>query len=194
MADRVWEVATVWLGKPLLVKMSDNETGYLNVLMQKDARRTKPFYAKYDPGNGEKQKTLNGSSSATAEEAACKLAYFLAGHGGSLPPKQSRTPRRPSVVRLAHASPAHICFSLSPTCARRGPAQEVKAEKMAKKAQKEERRAITVQNKIARLAARATPLSAVPKNVGNLPVVAAIPIEGPCNLIPVLQTIGHQLD
>ena len=114
MADS--EVAVVWLGKPLLIKMSNNETGYLNVLMQKDARRTKPFYAKYDPGNGEKQKTLNGSSSATAEEAACKLAYFLAGHGGSLPPKQSRTPRRPSVVRLAHASPAHICFSLSPTC------------------------------------------------------------------------------
>eukprot|EP00966_Prymnesium_polylepis_P060901 1412592-Prymnesium_polylepis.1 len=61
--------------------------------MQKDAKRKKPFYAKFDPGNGEKQKTLNGSGSSTAEEAACKLAYYLAGHAGELPPKEARNPR-----------------------------------------------------------------------------------------------------
>ena len=86
------------LGKPVLVKLSDNATGFLNVLKQADANRTKPFYAKFDLGDGSKQKTLNGSTSATAEEAACKLAYFLAGHAGELPPVQKTAGRRTSEV------------------------------------------------------------------------------------------------
>ena len=89
------EQAHVWEGKPLLVKLSEsNQTGFLNVLMQKDTNRKKPFYAKYDPGDGSKQKTVNGSSSSTALEAACKLAYFLAGHEGPPKAKGIRRPRR----------------------------------------------------------------------------------------------------
>ena len=92
------EVAMIWEGRPVAVKLSDNETGYLNVLMQKDSNRKKPYYAKFDPGDGSKQKTLNGSSSTTAQEAACKLAYFLAGHAGPAQPRAIRAPRRSKEV------------------------------------------------------------------------------------------------
>ena len=93
------EIAVIWQDKPVLVKLADNETGYLNILKQNDAKRSKPYYAKFsDLGDGCKQKMLNGSSSATAEEAACKLAFFLAGHAGELPPKKSTLPRRSSEV------------------------------------------------------------------------------------------------
>ena len=88
----------VYLGKPVLVKTANNETGYLNVLKQKDAKRKKPYYAKFDPGDGSKQKFLNGSSSATAKDAAMKLAYFMAGHAEELPPVEVRGFRRPSEV------------------------------------------------------------------------------------------------
>ena len=92
------EVAVIWEGAPVVVKLSDNETGFLNVLKQKDSNRKKPYYAKYDPGDGTKQKTLNGSSSTTAQEAACKLAYFLAGHAGPAKAKEPRMPRRSKEV------------------------------------------------------------------------------------------------
>ena len=93
------EIAVLWNGVPVKVLMSSkNETGYHNIHHQKDAKRSKPFYAKFDPGDGSKQKTLNGSSSATAEEAACKLAYFMAGHDAILPPKEPRMPRKSSEV------------------------------------------------------------------------------------------------
>ena len=94
----VMEAAVVYRGKPVLLKRADNETGYLNVLKQTDGKRRKPYYAKFDRGDGSKQKFLNGSSSETAEEAAMKLAYFLAGHDGELPPVDHHLGRRPSEV------------------------------------------------------------------------------------------------
>ena len=109
------EIAVIWQDKPVLVKLADNETGYLNILKQNDAKRSKPYYAKFsDPGD-DKQKMLNGSSSTTAEEAACKLAFFLAGHAGELPPKKSTLPRRSSEVSLpmiclqCSHSLSHLC-------------------------------------------------------------------------------------
>ena len=66
-----------WRNRVMRLKTSDNETGYLNVLKQKDAGRKKPYYAKFLPPGERKQRTLPGSSSETAWEAAAKLAFHL---------------------------------------------------------------------------------------------------------------------
>ena len=62
-----------WCNRVMRLKTSDNETGYLNVLKQKDAGREKPCYAKFLPPGERKQRTLPGSSSETAWEAAAAL-------------------------------------------------------------------------------------------------------------------------
>ena len=176
-------IAVIYENTPVMVKLADNETGYLNILKQNDVKRSKPYYAKFsDPGDGNKQKTLNGSSSATAEEAACKLAYFLAGHAGELPPKKSNLPRRSSEVCL----PA-ICLQYSHSlshltvCARIA-AQEVKAERLAKREARELEREGKRQAKIQRLqqrsAGRACSSLAL-HSACNLPFAVAVPFGSP---------------
>ena len=75
-----------------------SETGFLNVLRQGDRKRKKPYYAKFLPDGEKKQRALPGSSSATAWEAAAKLAYYLETQA-ELPAKEARAPRRSSEVR-----------------------------------------------------------------------------------------------
>ena len=86
-----------WRNRVMKLKTSDNETGFLNVLKQKDAGRKKPYYAKFLPPGETKQRTLPGSSSATAWEAAAKLAFHLETQA-ELPAKEPRGPRRSSEV------------------------------------------------------------------------------------------------
>ena len=55
---------------------ADNAFGFLDICHQNDRKRTKPFYAKFTPDGEKKQVRLPQSNSATAEEAACKLAIY----------------------------------------------------------------------------------------------------------------------
>ena len=73
--------ACIYLDKAVLVKFSSNETGFYDVYMQKDRKRRKLYYAKFVPEGETQQRFLPGSSSATAWEAACKLAYYEATKG-----------------------------------------------------------------------------------------------------------------
>jgi hypothetical protein len=171
-------IAVVYLGKPVLVETSDNETGFKNVLKQKDANRKKPYYAKYDPGDGSKQKFLNGSASETAKDAALKLAHFLGGHAGELPPKEVRAHRRPSEVSACRfACPAcDVClFSMPCACG----AQVVEAEKQAKRQRREQKRFESRQKQLERLT---TPISALKTNLNALPRAFAVPVASPCPL------------
>jgi hypothetical protein len=96
------ETAAIWERRVVVMKLSDeSDTGFLNVLQQKDATRKKPFYAKFLPAGEKQQRMLPGSSSATAWEAAAKLAFHMAGFGGDLVEKKERLePRRSSKVCL----------------------------------------------------------------------------------------------
>ena len=68
----------IWNGVPVLVTLSDESTtGFLNVLKQPGGRK-KPYYVKFKPDGEKRQRTLPGSSSSTAWEAACKYGYYLA--------------------------------------------------------------------------------------------------------------------
>lgn len=88
--------AGVWLNEPVTLELSSSGTGYKHVCQQNDRNRVKPFYAKITPDGGGKQRTLPGSNSATAREAACKLAYFRI--YGDLPAVQPRKKRRTKQV------------------------------------------------------------------------------------------------
>ena len=88
-----------WRNRVMKLKTSDNETGFLNVLKQKDAGRKKPYYAKFLPPGETKQRTLPGSSSETAWEAAAKLAFHLEAQL-ELPSKEVRAPYRSSEVSM----------------------------------------------------------------------------------------------
>ena len=91
--------AVVWGGRAVLLTLSDaSATGYLNVLKQPGNRR-KPYYAKFKPDGETGQRTLPGSSSATAWEAAAKLAYYSA-LKDELPDKEVRGRRRTAQVRF----------------------------------------------------------------------------------------------
>ena len=59
-----------WRNRVMKLKTADNGTGFHNVLKQDDAKRNKPYYAKYLPPGETKQRTLPGSSSAAAWEVA----------------------------------------------------------------------------------------------------------------------------
>ena len=64
--------AAIWKGVPVLVTLSDESaTGFLNVLKQ-PGNRKKPFYVKFKVEGEKWQRTLPGSPSASAWEAACK--------------------------------------------------------------------------------------------------------------------------
>ena len=91
--------AAVWNNRILPLKTSDSATGYLNVLKQGGGKRKKPFYAKYVPEGESKQRTLPGSTSATAWEAAAKLAFHMETQA-ELPPTKARMPRRSSEVSM----------------------------------------------------------------------------------------------
>ena len=102
------ETAAIWQRRVVDMKLStDSETGFHNVLKQHDANRKKPYYAKFLPAGEKKQRTLPGSSSALAWEAAAKLAFFEAGFAGEL----SKTMERLSVRRSREVCPT---LSLSP--------------------------------------------------------------------------------
>ena len=91
------ETVVRWGGRVLVLQRADNETGFLNVNKQKDRNRKKPYYAKYKPHGEASQRTLTDSYSATAWEAAAKLAYHLEVQQ-QLPAKEVRAPRRSSEV------------------------------------------------------------------------------------------------
>ena len=98
----------MWKGRAVIVTTSDeSSTGFLNVLKQ-PGNRKKPYYAKFQPAPGEKQRYLPGSNSATAWEAACKLGYYEATLE-ELPPVIPLTrPRRTSEVSELPASHMHM--------------------------------------------------------------------------------------
>ena len=65
----------VWNGRAVLVTLSnESTTGFLNVLKQPGGRK-KPYCVKFKLDGEKRQRTLPGSSSATAWEAACKYGY-----------------------------------------------------------------------------------------------------------------------
>ena len=88
-----------WRSRVVKLKTADTATGFQNILKQADRKRKKPFYAKYLPPDEKDQRSLPGSSSATAWEAAAKLAFHLETQA-KLPAKEPRGPRRSSEVSM----------------------------------------------------------------------------------------------
>ena len=100
--------AGVWLDVPVTLELSSSGTGYKHVCMQKDRNRVKPFYAKFTPVGGGKQRTLADSNSATAQEAACKLAYFrIYGVLSDVKPRKKRRTKQVCSPRVGARSPSH---------------------------------------------------------------------------------------
>ena len=98
-SNGVWFRAGIWNDKPVALRMSSSSsTGYENVIMQGGKKRSRPFVAKFKPVGEKFQRHLPGSNSATAEEAAAKLAYYHE-YGSELPPPAARQPRRRPEVR-----------------------------------------------------------------------------------------------
>ena len=62
-------------------------------MLKQGGKRKKPYYVKFKVDGPEKQRTLAGSGSATAYEAACKYAYYVATEP-ELKPKEPRATRR----------------------------------------------------------------------------------------------------
>ena len=101
--------ATVWKGKPVLLKLSDDsESGFHNVCKGRTNSKGTSWYAKFVPKGEKKQRSLPGSCFKNPEEAAAELAYFLAGHRGQLGPKECRATRRDAEVWL------HLCALTAP--------------------------------------------------------------------------------
>ena len=168
-----------WGGRVLVLQRADNETGFLNVNKQKDRNRKKPYYAKYKPHGEASQRTLTDSYSATAWEAAAKLAYHLEVQQ-QLPAKAVRASRRSSEVsrpRRPIGAPAALPI------VRRCP-QEVQLEKEEKKAKKQATLA-------AKLALRnvenmpVQPVFTVPAGLSGAPVVTAVPFGSPVPMQPM---------
>ena len=87
----------IWNGRAVMVTLSEeSSTGFLNVLKQ-PGRRKKPYYVKFKPDGEKRQRTLPGSSSASAWEAACKYGYYLTTKA-ELPEIETRNTRRSSEV------------------------------------------------------------------------------------------------
>ena len=95
-----WFRAGIWNDKPVALRMSSaSTTGYENVIRQGGSKkRNNPFCAKFKPVGEKVQRHLPGSNSATAEEAAAKLAYHHE-YRSELPPPAARKPRRRPEVR-----------------------------------------------------------------------------------------------
>jgi hypothetical protein len=129
------ERAAVWNGRPVELEPSaESATGYLNVCYQ--AGRSKPFYAKAKVDEG-KPRTIPGTNSTTAWEAAAKYAYFKAFWEGPLPEKQVRSKRSSSEVS-ARPSPAPQPALISRAACL---SQEMSIKHEAKKAKREARQA-----------------------------------------------------
>ena len=174
----------IWNGVPVLVTLSDESTtGFLNVLKQPGGRK-KPYYVKFKPDGEKRQRTLPGSSSSTAWEAACKYGYYLATKT-ELSETETRNPRRSSEVSCCRpvCSSPHSCLML---CACRA-SQEIEAEKEAKRAEKEAKRAEKLAKRKANLTAENTP---------PLATVTAARVDGcvdglPCAIaMPMLTPVG----
>ena len=162
------------------LKTSDNETGYLNVLKQKDAGRKKPYYAKFLPPGERKQRTLPGSSSETAWEAAAKLAFHLEAQL-ELPAKEIRGLRRPNEVScLSLPSPfERSVFSPCGSCV-----QECRLERLENAAKKQ----ASVARKLAATNAENVPVQPVffvQTGLMGAPVCAAMPLGSPMPMQPI---------
>ena len=130
MAD-LGSQACIYRDMAVLVKFSSNETSFYDVYKQKDRDRRKPFYAKLVREGAKAQRFLPGSSSETAWEAACKLAYYQATKE-QLPAVLSNDKKR----RPTEVCPLHVaCRAARLICDARAP-QEVQQEKAEKKAKK----------------------------------------------------------
>ena len=100
--------AVVWKGKPVVLKLSDDsESGFLNVCKGRTNSKGTTYYAKFTPEGEKGQRTLPGSTFKNPQDSAAELAYFLAGHRGSLGLKEVRNPRRDSEVL-----PPVLCYVL----------------------------------------------------------------------------------
>ena len=89
----------IWNGMCLNLKLGDNEAGYDCVIKQKDRNRKKPYIVKFTVDGEKGQRTLHGSSSAQAWEAAAKWAAFKAS-GAVQQQKEFHQTRRSSEVSL----------------------------------------------------------------------------------------------
>ena len=133
--------AAVWNGKLVELEPSEeSSTGYLNVCYQ--AGRSKPFYAKAKVDD-DKPRTIPGTYSRTAWEAAAKYAYFKAFWVGPLPEKQQRAKRtspevsaRPTPASSRSAFTCVACLSQEMTIKH----EEKKAKKVARQAAKAAKR------------------------------------------------------
>ena len=97
-SNGVWFRAGIWKGKPVALRMSSS-TGFENVIVQGGSKkRNRPYVAKFKRVGEKTQRHLPDSNSATAEEAAAKLAYYHE-YGSELPPPAARQPRRSPEVR-----------------------------------------------------------------------------------------------
>ena len=92
----------MWNGRAVLVTLSEeSETGFLNVLKQPGGRK-KPFYVKFKPDGEKRQRTLPGSSSASAWEAACKCGYtnYQPAPAAESEPHPARRAHEPALLRM----------------------------------------------------------------------------------------------
>lgn len=173
--------ACLYRDMAVLVKFSSNETGFYDVYEQKDRKRRKPYYAKFVPAGEKQQRFLPGSSSETAWEAACKLAYYEATKEQLPAVIKNDRPRKTSEVRLARSTCCHPFSSHRAVCS--ACPQEVRQEKLEKQAKKQATLA-------AKLASRnvenmpVQPVYPVPTGLSNRPVVAAMPLS-PARMQPM---------
>ena len=89
-----------WKGQAVLLQMSiDANSGFKNVNKLRTNKNGDPvWYAKLSVDGEKGQRMLPGSCSTNPVHSAAELAYFLAGHRGSLENTQPRNTRRTSEV------------------------------------------------------------------------------------------------
>jgi hypothetical protein len=170
--------AFIYRDKAVLVKFSSNETGFSDVCKQKDRDRRKPYYAKFVPEGETQQRFLPGSSSATAWEAACKLAYY-----------EATKEQLPAVIpndkkhRTTEVCPLHVVGRTAPHCDARAP-QEVQQEKADKKAKKAAELAAKLASKNVENVP-VQPVFSVPTGLSSAPVWPAVPLGSPLPMQPM---------
>ena len=96
--------------------------------------RKNPFYAKFLPPGEKKQRMLPGSTSATAEGAAIKLAWYVATQQELRAVVPLTKPRKSAEVRCSHALRLISCVCLTHTHTLMS--QEVHLMKLANEAEK----------------------------------------------------------
>ena len=114
---------------------SNNQTGFHNINCAKDKRgRKNPYYAKFLPPGEKKQRMLPGSTSATAEGAAIKLAWYVATQQELRAVVPLSQPRKSAEVCCSHALRLISCVCLTHTHTLMS--QEVHLMWLAKEAEK----------------------------------------------------------